>query len=440
MGNYEYAIELFREVLRHEPEHPEARLLLRGTERRRATEQAGIFAAVVARLKVIFPVLKALLYPHKPRKKLECYEDALERLPSSTLLLIRAGKAAHKAGLSDAAATIFKDIVVRAPENKKALRYAGELMEQKDETQEALKYLNRLLQLDPSNRELAGRVKNLEAEAHMRKSKMEEAGSFRDMIKDKEVAEESVKRFETADEKREKQLKQALEELKAEPDNVSKIIRLATLLQDDNQQERALKLLKKARQKHPDSFDIRQKLGDMQIRALDTKRRELEDKLRDSPEDTELKAKAEEISRRRNEIAVREYRWRAERHPTDRKLKLEMGYALFESGETDAAIAQFQQAGQDSHLELDAAVMLGRSFAKKKQYDLAAEQFQRALSRHKTMDAKGMNLYYELAAALKGAGEKEEALNIYKRLYSHDIGYKDVAEQMESLRKEVEAG
>ncbi len=438
MGNYDYAIELFREVLRHEPEHPEARVLLRGTERRRTAENAGIISSLLSHLKVVLPLFKAQLFFGKPLKKLECYEDALEHLPSKTSILISAGKSARKAGIYDAAITVFKDVIARSPENKRALAHAGSLLEQRGDRREALKFLNRLRQLEPSDRDLAARVKNLEAEAHMQESKMEEAESFRDMIKDKDAAEESVKRFETVDEKRVKQIQQAYQEVKEEPDNISKIIRLASLLLDDNQDERALKLLQKAGKKYPDSFDIRQKLGDLQIRMLEKRERALDEKLKDTPDGGgALRQRREEISRKRREIAVREYRWRVERHPTDRKLRLQLGHALFETGDLDAAIASFQQAGQDVTLELDAATMLGRCFARKKQYDLAAEQFKRALGRHKTMDERGMNLYYELASALDQAGEVREALDIYKRLYSMDIGFKDVAGKMEELRKKV---
>ncbi len=433
MGNYEYATELFREVLRHEPEHPEARLLLRGTERKRASEKAGGLSAPAAYIAVLVPLLKAQLYIKNPEKRLECYEDALEKLPENIFISIRAGKSAVKSGFSHAAITIFKDILSRAPENKAALRHLGEQLEAIGESREALKYLNRLSQLKPNDRELAGQVKNLEAEAHMKESKMDEAESFRDMIKDEEAAQEAVKRFETADEKRAKQIQQALSELKAEPDNINKIIRMANLFQDDGQHVKAVKLLQKARQRHPEHYDIRMELGNLQLRIMGKKENAMQEKLNASPDDNEIKEKLDSLVAKRKEVSVREYKWRVKKHPTDRSLKLKLGDALFEKGDIDAAIASFQQAVQSPTLELEAATMLGKCFAMKGQHDLAVEQFDRALALHKTLDAKGMNLQYEKALALEAAGEKKQALDIYKLLYSNDINFKNVAEKVEKL-------
>ncbi len=436
-GNYTYAIDLFREVLRHEPEHPEARVLLRGTERKLASKNAGIVDKIKAYIKVTVSLLKAQLTFKDSRKKLECYEDALEVLPDNTSFAIRASKAARASGLTAAAIIIVKDVVRRAPENERALRQAGLFLEEAGDKSEALKFLNRLHKIDPSDVDIAAKVKNLEAEVHMESSKMQEAESFRDMIKDEDAAQESVKKFETEDEKRAKQIAQVFEALKDEPENKSKIIRLASMLQQSGNTRKALKLLKDARQKFPDDYDIREKLGDMQIRNLEKKERTLHKKLEDAPENTEVKEKLAEINKKRKDLNLRELKWRVEKHPTDKELKLELGRALYESEDIDGAIGAFQQAGQVPQLELEAATMLGKCFAWKNQCDLAVEQFKRALSRHDTMDRKGMDLYYNLASALEADGESEEALQIYKRLYSHDIGFRDVADKVEKLKNNV---
>ncbi len=433
MGNYEYAIELFREVLRNDPEHPEARLLLRGTERRRIAEEAGIAGKILASMKILPPLLKAQFFCKNPSKKLELYENVLESMPNSMAFCIKAGKAARQSEYIEAAITIFKDVISKSPENKKALKHLGELLQEKGDTEEALKYLSRLNQLDPDNRNIESLVKNLEAEAHMQKSKMDEAASFRDMIKDKEVAEESVKKFETADEKRKKEIQNALDELKKEPNNVSKIIRLANLLEQDKQSEKALKLLTRALQKQQDNYEIRQKLGDLKIRKLTLSERELQEKLESKPDDTDLSEQLTRIRNKRKELAVKEYKWRVQKHPTDRDLKLHLAHALFEADEINSAIAAFQQAGQSPNLELEAATMLGKCFSKKGQYDMAIEQFRRALGKHKTMDKKGMELHYYLAQALENNGETQDALSIYKRLYSNDISFKDVAEKVDKI-------
>jgi tetratricopeptide (TPR) repeat protein len=81
--------------------------------------------------------------------------------------------------------------------------------------------------------------------------------------------------------------------------------------------------------------------------------------------------------------------------------------------------------------------MLGKAFTDKGQYDLAAEQFEMAIEMHPQMDYEGKQLRYSQAEALEQMGQPDEALKIYKKIYSQDINFMDVSDKVEVLTQQT---
>lgn len=438
-GNYDYAIELLREALRAGPDNVDARVALRGSERRLVQKRGDSFLRRIGASVKGIPVLaKASMTLRNPTKRLERYEDYLMKCPNSVLALVGAAKAARAAGLLPAAVCILKDMLKTNPNHKTALRIVSDALRDQNEPGEALKYLFRLGQLEPRNRDLALEIKNLEALDHMTTHKMEDAESFRDLIRDKEFADKSAageqKQAAEAAKHLPEFIKEAQQDLEADPDNPAKIIRLANHYVKDRDYKTAQDVLRDSVKRMPDNFTLRERLGDLQFQVVDLVIRKRRKELEENPDKkTELEQELQEILQRRREFAVQEYTWRAQAHPTDRNVRFNLGKALYEVEDCNGAIAQFQQACADPHLEPDAARMLGFCFAKKNQHDLAIEQYQRALKHSPEMDEKGKELHYLLAQAYESLGSKEKALSLYKKIYSADINYSDVAGKVDSL-------
>ncbi len=289
--------------------------------------------------------------------------------------------------------------------------------------------------LTPLDRQLQHRVKNLEAQAHMQETRMEEADSFRDMIRDKDFAQVAERRFETVDQRTARLIEEARRDLEQAPTNITKILRLAELYEQQGALDNALRLLTDAYKQSPETFELRRRLGELQLRISDRIQERIAASLQQDPGNQELIEKERRLRLKRKQLAVKEYMWLVQQHPTDSQLQLQLGEALLDNGETDAAIFRFQQAAKDPRLEIRAARMLGRAFAAKGQHDLAAEQYRRAIARHKLFDETGMELQYLLAEALENMGNSQEALGIYKKIYSSDISFKDVAQKVEALSK-----
>ncbi len=433
-SNYGYAIELFREVLRQNPDYPDARIALRGTERRRL-QQGGssIGAALGAPVAGLLTSLKAMT--GKPRKKLEVFEDYLEKRPDSFWALKKAAAAAQKAGFPEQAIIIYTDALKQKPDHQPSLRRISNILIEVGRSQEALQYLTRLAAMRPEDRDLQNEVRDLEATQHMSSHKMDGAESFRDMVRDKDEAErlEKSRRMAVTMDDLRAEVPEAEKAFEEDPENANKIIRLADLYVDTGELKKARDLLQEKAKQMPEHYDIHVKLADVQLSMYDAAIRAAEQKLEQNPDDAEAKEKLASLMDRRRQFAVKDYSWRLAQHPTDKELQFKLAHAYFDAGQYNEAIANFQATVQDARYGTQSAQMLGQSFLAKGQYDLAVDRLDSAIEDHKAMDDMGKDLRYYRALALEKMGNTDEALKAYKSIYSQDINFRDVAQKVETL-------
>jgi len=434
-NNLDWAVVLFRQVLAQEPEYPDARAALRMTERRRLEAKGAGLGAVLAPVHALLCAVRSLAA--KPRKQLEIAEDFLEKYPNSFGGLMRAAGAAARAGLKGEAASIYKDALRLKPDNKAALRRLTDVLKDLGENAEALKYLGRLSALEPQNRDLTDELRDLEASTHMAAHRVEDAASFRDLIRDKDEAArlEQAGRMAVTKDDLTREIEKQEKELAENPNQVNRILRLAQLYEDVGQPRKALQLLSEKHEALPDNYEIREKLGDVAIALAEAQVAAVERKLAENPEDQEAKAKLAELKSRRNSYALEELKWRFSQHPTDRDLQLRLGRLYFEMGDYNQAIATFQALAQDARYALEAARILGLCFMKKGQNDLAQDQFRKAIESHPQMDEQGKELRYSLAQSLEESGDREQALQTYKEIYSQDINFRDVSQKVDALSR-----
>ena len=82
--------------------------------------------------------------------------------------------------------------------------------------------------------------------------------------------------------------------------------------------------------------------------------------------------------------------------------------------------------------------MIGLCFVRKRIYDLAAQQFKKALATSRSPEpgetAKRLN--YWLGRTYELMNDRKTARSFYAQVYEADINYRDVAEKMETLSAE----
>jgi tetratricopeptide (TPR) repeat protein len=74
---------------------------------------------------------------------------------------------------------------------------------------------------------------------------------------------------------------------------------------------------------------------------------------------------------------------------------------------------------------------IGLCFAGKKQYDMAAQQLEKANADMSDMDENKKACLYELGQIYEATNNRPKALEYYKEIYQVDISYRDVTAKIE---------
>ena len=122
-----------------------------------------------------------------------------------------------------------------------------------------------------------------------------------------------------------------------------------------------------------------------------------------------------------------------ERYPNDYPARFTLGELFLATGQTDLAIAQFQQAQKSPQVRVAALTGLGRCFKAKKLYDLAVMQLTTAKGELPQLDDAKKDVIYELGTCLELMGKPDAAIAEFKAIYSEDIGYRDVADKINAF-------
>ena len=133
------------------------------------------------------------------------------------------------------------------------------------------------------------------------------------------------------------------------------------------------------------------------------------------------------------ELRVAESRRRVERNPADFGARFQLGSSLLESGDTDNAIAELQQAVKDPRKKTEAMFLMGRAFLQKNLPELALGQFDKAMQAAGT-GVLAKEALYEMGQIAMQLGKREDALRHFTRILEQDIGFRDVAQKVEQMK------
>jgi serine/threonine-protein kinase len=102
------------------------------------------------------------------------------------------------------------------------------------------------------------------------------------------------------------------------------------------------------------------------------------------------------------------------------------------AGQRDKAIALLQRVGADDEHFAQAAELLARLFIEAGKPGLAVERLQRALG-NAPVSAATLSLQYWRAVALERAGRPDDALDVFRKVMSEDMLFKDVEKRVARL-------
>jgi tetratricopeptide (TPR) repeat protein len=303
----------------------------------------------------------------------------------------------------------------------------------------ACKYAARM---KPEDDEIADEVQRLSAEMTVSRGKYDKQGDFRDSIKDRETQEkmQSQDQVVKTDSYRKSAVELARENYQEDTESSLNIIGLAEVLTDlqtDEGEQEAIKLLEDAYRKRQD-FSFKERSGLIRIGQLRRKIREAEAVIGSNPEDGTAKSKHAGLLAQLNKEELEHYTLCERNYPTDLKFKYEYGLRLLRNRRFDEAIPLFQESQKDPRHKIVAMDKIGLCFFMKGWFTDAVDIYTQAIDSYEIKDDDtAKELRYNLARSFEELGEKQKALEIYRKIAQLDFGYKDVSGRVDRLRKEA---
>ncbi len=307
------------------------------------------------------------------------------------------------------------------------------------EYDKAVAACQRASRMRPEDKELADECKNLSAELTMSKGRYNVDGDFRQSIRDREAQAKlyAQDRVIKTQDYRASAVEEARKEYARAPELPKNVFNLADALADletDEAENEAIQLLEQAYVgRH--NFNFKERAGLLRIGQLKRKLREVRKQLETQPESDEAKSRQAELTAQLNATELEHYRLCVENYPTDLAPKYEYAQRLLLHQRYNEAIPLFQEAQRDPRRKVSAMDKIGYCFFLKGWYADAVDVFTQAIAAHEIKDdGLAKELRYNLARAYEEQGQKEKALDIYRRIAQLDFGYKDVSARVDQLR------
>jgi len=441
LRNFGYAISLLQGILKQEPEFLTGRQLLRRTEVTKSkSAKKSFFNISIAPI----AVMKAQREIKKdPKHAVEMLEKVLEEEPYQRQANLVLKEAAVAAGWPEIGVFALRTLLEANPRDLKVLHELGRLYHELGENDREVEIYNQITEINPLDAEALRLGKNASAHASIKSGGWTQAESYRDLIKDKEVAIslEQQSRMKLTGESLDQQIAETHARHRVEPANIDLARRLGALNEQKEDFEAAIGWYQYAADltKGADA-GLARKVSDLKIQCLGREITGREEFLSTHAADHELYAKKSDelqvAKKKRAEILLEDARKRLERNPTDLQLRFELGEHLVNAGYFREAVAELQRARQNPNARLKAMNLLGCCYSELGMLDLAMKQLEEASKEILSMDAIKKEIVYNLGLAYERMGDKEKSLNCMKQIYEADYGYKDVATRVESSYKQ----
>jgi tetratricopeptide (TPR) repeat protein len=432
--NYDYAIDLFNQVLAKEPAVFECRKALRNAQFRKAGSGGGFFKKMLSTAASQPMVGKAQLALRRdPAEALQIAEQILNHDPNSSgahRVVVEAATALEMPGT----AVLSLEVLLRnSPKDKDiAIKIANALADS-GQVVRAEKTLSDLHDLFPGDNDLAQALKNISARRTMDKGGYEAladgSGSYRDILKNEEEAkalEQEHRQVKTEDTVQ-KLIDEKEARLKTDGKNLKLLRDLAELYTQKKQFDRALSYYERIKSSEGGvgaDAALDRGIADTTVRKFEHEISQLD------PAAPDYAARAAQIQAQKQAYQLAECQKRAERFP-DLQIRFELGQLYFQSGKISEAIQEFQRARSNPHRRIQSLNYLGQCYSRRNMNDLAVRTFEEAIKDKLVFDDEKKELVYNLGSVLEKMGKREEAKQQFELVFGVDSTYKDVAKKMD---------
>jgi tetratricopeptide (TPR) repeat protein len=226
--------------------------------------------------------------------------------------------------------------------------------------------------------------------------------------------------------------------LEADKTNVNAYIQLAALYRRVGLLDQARAVLNEGLPPTGNAFELALELADLDIEPFRQNLHVTEEKLRDNPDDEDLRRIR---LRLRKEINTREldfFRQKAERFPTELGLRFEVGVRLLRAGQHDEAIQMLQTSRSDPRFRWQSMLWLGHCFKARNNWRLAQRNFEDALQNLPVGEtAARKDLLFVLAQGFADEGDLSRAVDMGHELANLDFSYRDIGRLIDEWQNKI---
>lgn len=431
--NFDYAIEMFTQLLAREPSVFEVRKILRATQVAKSGKGGGFFKRLTSGASSSPLIAKGqLALRRNPLEAMQVAEEILNSDANSTGGHKLMAEAALAAEMPKVAVMSLEVLVKASPKDKQLTYDLAEAYGLSGEKTKGEKVLSDLQREYPTDAEISQRLKDLSARKTLDEGGYgalgDGKGSYRDVLKDKAeaVSLEQQNRQVKTDDAALDLIKDWEDHLRREPNNLKMLRNLAEVYTERKEFDKSLEYYNKMTAVDGGAdASVLKKIAEVKIKKFDHALKQLDATAEDYAE------KSASIKAERQAFQLDECKQRADRYPTDLQIRFELGQLYFDSGKISEAQAEFQKAQANPNRRIASTTYLAKCFEKKNMFDLAARRLQDVLKEKLVFDEEKKDLLYTLGCVFDKMGKKDESIEQFKQIYENDMSYRDVAKRVE---------
>jgi tetratricopeptide (TPR) repeat protein len=426
--NYDYARDLFLNIVTIEPDNEKARKSLFATclQKNKETGGSGRIKGAIMQGKVSMELAAA---KNNVPKKIEISQKYLCDDPMNSKVRTVLAEALKSQGHWAGCAAESELAVQSDPKNIPAAKMLVESLVHLDRVIEAQKLLDKIIHFAQDDRDLMKLQRDLAAKMTMSKGFEDSSkeGGFRSALKDSDKAGELERAGHLI--VTEADLVSVVERLQAELDATPTDAKIPKKIGDLYFEKKkdwaeAREWYRRASKLAPQDSALRDKVDDCSLRIFDA---EIDEAAKSAD------PKLPELKLNRTKFVVQSYQRRVSDRPTDMGLRFELGKGYYISGENDKAIAEFQQSVRDPKRKRESHIYLGMAFQRKRLFDMADTQYAKAEEEGGGVLSQVtlLSIWYNRMICNAEAGKKEAAIALGKKIMEQDISYRDTSALVE---------
>jgi tetratricopeptide (TPR) repeat protein len=433
LRNWSYAVSLIQAILVKEPGFLDGRKRLRMAAVKENEGKRGVKMGGEA-LKVMKLQGQVKKDPLGVMAQLE--KDVLAADPYNAQGNELLYEAASAAGLYSTAGFALETVISGDPENLKFYHKLGDFYMAREIFDKASEIFGKIVDKNRTDLEATKKYKDATARGSIASQKWDSEGDWRDLLKDKDASKdlESKGRAAMTPEMLQTQADALSAEYAQDQNNLEVTKRLANTYEELEQFETALSFYEWAFHLSSNDPALEKKVAAIRETVNKNHLESLQRFVDENPEHPDIEQYRQQLieaEKSQIDILIAESRERVDRNPTDNELRYELGSRLFRATQYREAIQHLQQAKRSPNLRIKVMSLLGQCYERMNMTDLAASQFEEAITELQVMDETKKELLYNLGLLYERLENMPKYLEALKQIYSVDYVYRDVAERVE---------